>query len=64
MKFAYLFNFSLTPQDEEELCNFSIHPSSKFMATFTRNNMLRFVNLETKEVVHSWKVHKISFQLR
>ncbi|KAL4471660.1 hypothetical protein ABPG74_008553 [Tetrahymena malaccensis] len=43
--------------EEEELCNFAIHPSNKFMATFTRNNILRFINLETKETIHSWRIN-------
>ncbi len=43
----------------EEIANFAIHPSDKFIATFTKNYIVRFINLATQETVHQWKVRII-----
>ncbi|KRX01398.1 WD40-repeat-containing domain [Pseudocohnilembus persalinus] len=42
---------------DEEIANFAIHPTGKYIATFTKNFLIRLLNIETKELVHSWKVN-------
>lgn len=42
--------------ESEELANFALNPQGKTIVTFTKNYLLRYVNLENKEVIKFWRI--------
>jgi len=54
---SHVISCSMTIIKEmEEICNFSLHPSSKVVATFTKNYIVRLFSLESKQVLCKFSV--------